>query len=87
MNPSCPFLARALLALALLLCPAAALDARPADTVPSAPSPQTTATAGTTVVAGFFSFRNGSSRTWVVRIAALGMALALFIIMRGSSRY
>jgi hypothetical protein len=84
MNRSTPFLSRILLALALVLATAPALQARPPVPTPTIP---VVAAGSTPVVAGIFNFRTGTSRSWVVRVAALGMILALFIIMRGSSRY
>jgi hypothetical protein len=84
MNRSTPFLSRTLLALALVLATASGLPARPPVPAPAAP----VVTAGCApVVAGIFNFRTGTSRSWVVRIAALGMLLALFIIMRSGNRY
>ena len=84
MTPCFTLTSRLLLALVLLLGTAANLPAGPSPN----PAPvRTAAVSGPPVLVGFTPFRKGTGRTWVVRIAALGMALALFIIMRGSSRY
>jgi hypothetical protein len=84
MNRSTPFLSRTLLALALVLATAPGLPARPPVPAPAV----TVVTAGRApVVAGIFNFRTGTNRAWVVRIACLGMVLALFIIMRSGNRY
>ena len=83
MNSSSSLLSRLLLALALLLGSAASLPASPA----AEPVAVRTTTLNSPPLFGGLSFLKGTGRAWVVRIAALGMALALFIIMRGSSRY
>ena len=77
-------LARAFLALVLLLATGSSLRASPAPTRPSAPA----RTALQTVpVAGLFNFKVGTSnRATVVRVAAVIMVLALFLIIR-STKY
>jgi hypothetical protein len=62
-----------LLALFLLAAPAAASPPAPEREVVAEPAP-----------AGLFNIRPTHNRTRVVQVAALGMALALFIIMRAT---
>ncbi len=83
-SPSSPsFLARVVLAFALLLGAASGLDTRAAGPdVTAAP----TVAAPAPAFAGLFKIKGTTNRTRVVQIAAVGMALALFIIMR-STKY
>jgi hypothetical protein len=83
-------LASAFLALVLLLATGSSLRASPPPTRPSAPPAPASAalqTVPAVPVAGLFNFKVGTSnRTTVVRVAAVVMVLALFLIIR-STKY